>query len=54
MYVRKSFNHLKIFFCVDTGDVVHDMYSLIHANKGEFSTSFPEKEVPFQHKYRYG
>ena len=30
------------------------MYSLINANKGKFSTFFPEKEVQFQHKNRYG
>ena len=30
------------------------MYSLINANNGKFSTFFPEKEVQFQHKNRYG
>ena len=29
-------------------------YSLINANKGKFSTFFPEKEVQFQHRNRYG
>ena len=42
MYVRKSLS--TDISCVDKADIVHDMYSVIHAHKGKFSIFFPEKE----------
>ena len=50
LHIRKSY--LKIFF-LSIWEILF-MYSLINTNKGKFSTFFPEKEVQFQHKNRYG